>query len=86
MRLALLAGGSPERSIDGPFCRVAKGKYQLHVEGRKDSELVLDVEGGLKTPFIGSFFFMLTEHSTVSVKWIKRGTEKSITVIAERVS
>lgn len=84
MRLALLAGASPQRSSDGPTSRLVKGMYHIRVEGLRDSVLLLDVDG-VQVPLNASTQFNNGDSSNVQVKWKTRGTELSLTVIAERL-
>lgn len=86
MRLALLAGGSPLRSVEGTVSRLAKGTYRVHVEGLRDSELALDVDGSFAAPLLQGEMLLVPKACDAKVRWNKRGTEQSITVIAERVS
>ena len=85
MRLALLAGASPQRSSDGPISRLIAGSYLIHIEGLLDSILTLDVNG-IRQQLHHECKLNLSKHSDVQVKFGDRGSESFLSVIATRVA
>lgn len=88
MRLALLVGADPKTCTHGPRVRVLAGKWRLDVHGIEDSILIMHVEGDNKMELevLNGIHFICNENEKVQVQFSKRGKEKYVSVIAEKVA
>lgn len=73
MMLSLLVGANPRVSNGGPRVKLHAGTWQI-VSNAVDSELSVTH---------GQQLFITDGTGTIQVEFIKRGTEKNITVSAE---
>lgn len=88
MKLAILSGANPRSFQRGSVIRLLPGSWRLHVHGKIDSKLAMDVkvaESGFQFVIDDHLNLMLYDASNVEPYFIEAGTEKSITVIAERI-
>lgn len=88
MKLAILSGANPRSFQCGSVIRLLPGKWRFHVHGLIDSKLAMDVEGHPYNPItvVNHYEISLVYSTNVAPKFVKVGTEKSITVIAERIN
>ena len=88
MQLALLSGASPRNCKHGPVVRLHKGSWRLNVQGMEDSSLLMHVEGYDCSNLVhhGMMVHCPDETELVQLSFGVRGTEKYITVIAEKVA
>lgn len=87
MKLAILSGANPRSFQRGSVIRLLPGLWRFHVHGVIDSELAVDVEGYACSNSIRNHQELHFEEATnVAPYFSVVGTEKSITVIAERIN
>jgi hypothetical protein len=88
MKLAILSGASPKNFQCGSVIRLLPGLWRFHVHGLIDSELAMDVEGHPwnPIPIANHYQVEFLEAMNVRPTFVTFGTEKSITVIAERIN
>lgn len=86
MKLAILSGASPKSFQRGSVIRLLPGLWRFHVHGLVDSKLAVDVEGYEHFEINDHTESYFLSAANVSPKFLEVGTEKSITVIAERIN
>ena len=87
MKLAILSGANPEKFEGNAVIRLIPGSWRFHVHGVIDSELTVNVEGYEHCYSVKDHqVFDFVEPVNIKPYFSKVGTEKSITVIAERIN
>ena len=86
MKLAILSGANPRSFQRGSVIRLLPGTWRFHIHGVEDSIITVDVGERYARDITNHEELTLDIAENIKPWFAKVGTEKSITVIAERIN